>query len=124
MEDNELVREMLSEFISHLPDMEMCGAAETAEEAIRDLPATKPDLLIVDMSLPQMNGAELIALVRERWPHILCLVHSAHGESGYVMRARAAGARGYVLKGNPYELPNAIRNVLQGEEYVSESLRY
>ncbi|HUG62373.1 MAG TPA: response regulator transcription factor, partial [Methylomirabilota bacterium] len=88
-----------------------------------DIPAAKPDLLLVDLSLPRMNGADLIQLAQERWPDLPSLVLSGHGEAAYVTRARAAGARGYVLKGNPYELPDAIHSVLRGKEYLSVALR-
>lgn len=122
VEDNDIVREMLSIFVSDLPDLSVCGAAASAEEALSEIPSAKPDLLLVDLSLPQMNGAELIGVARQRWPDLPSLVLSGHGEAAYVERARAAGARGYVLKGNPYELPDAIQCVLQGSEYVSKGL--
>ncbi len=123
IEDNDIVREMLSVFVSDMAGMQVCGAATTAEEALLDIPAAKPDLLLVDLSLPRMNGADLIQLAQERWPDLPSLVLSGHGEAAYVTRARAAGARGYVLKGNPYELPDAIHSVLRGEEYLSVVLR-
>lgn len=79
------------------------------------------DLVLVDISLPQMNGAELIAIIRDRWPHLPCLVLSGHGETTYIERARNAGARGYLLKGTPYELPEAVRRILAGAEYFAKS---
>lgn len=124
VEDNEIMREMLVQFISDLDDMEIAGAAETGEEALEDLAHADVDLFVVDMALPKMNGAEFIEQARQRRPDVPFLVLSAHGENSYVTRARAAGAHGYVLKGNPYELPDAIRRVLDGDEYVSESLRH
>lgn len=123
VEDNEIMREMLAEFISDLDDMEVTGSAASAEEALEVDSHPEVDLFVVDMALPQMNGAEFIEHARERWPDVPCVVLSAHGEKNYVKRAKAAGARGYILKGDPYELPDAIRRVLNGEEYVSASLR-
>lgn len=123
VEDSPIVREMLSEFISDLPGIEVCGSAATAEEALREIPGAGADLLLVDMALPRMNGADFIGAVRERWPDLPCLVLSGHGEAAYVERALAAGAQGYVLKGNPYELPEALCRVLRGEMYLSESVR-
>lgn len=117
------MREMLVEFISDLDDMEVIGSSASGEDALRVVPGMSADLLLVDMALPKMNGADFIDEVRRLRPELPCLVLSAHGEKVYVQRARAAGARGYVLKGDPYELPNAIRRVLAGEEYVSDTLR-
>lgn len=117
VEDNDIMREMLSEFISEISGMEVCGMAETAEDALEDSALAAADLLLVDMALPEMNGADFIESVRRRLPNTPCLVLSGHFETSYVRRARAAGASGYVRKGNPQEIAEAISRVLRGEEY-------
>ena len=123
VEDHAIMREMLSAFLSDLPDYEVCGAAEAAEEALGRLGEAAPDLVLVDVSLPGMSGIELVEAIQHRWPELRCLMLSGHGEKGYVERALAAGAQGYILKGNPYELPEAIEQAMSGETYLSESLR-
>lgn len=117
------MRRVVLDFIASTPDLETAGSARTGEEALEELAATEADLALIDMSLPGMSGAELVAEVRVRWPDLPCLVLSAHVEAQYVTRALAAGAQGYVLKGDPYQLSVAIRQVLGGEVYLSKSVR-
>jgi DNA-binding NarL/FixJ family response regulator len=124
VENNPLMRETLIEFIELQPEFEVCGATEGAEEALRVVGGADPDLVLVDMSLPGMNGAELAGALRKSLPGLPCLMLSGHGESAYVEVALAAGARGYVLKGDPTELPVAIRHVIGGRQYLSKSLRH
>jgi DNA-binding NarL/FixJ family response regulator len=81
-----------------------------------------PAVVLVDLSLPGRSGLDLLAEIRDRW-RLPCVVVSGHGERGHVGRAFAAGARGYVLKGRPHEVPAAIHQVLAGDIYLSELLR-
>ena len=123
VEDHPLMQQTLTECISAMPDAEVSGSAATGEDALEQLLDAKADLALVDMSLPKMSGADLILRLQTQCPQLLCLVLSGHREPGYVERALAAGARGYVLKGNPYELAEAIRMVLRGQIYLSKPLR-
>ena len=123
VEDNEFMQEMLVEFLNEVSDFEVSGRSTTAEEAMAELLDVKADLVLVDMALPGMSGAELITHLRARAVDLPCLIYSGHRERGYVDQALKAGARGYLLKGNPDELPRAIRSVLSGEIYVSVALR-
>lgn len=77
---------------------------------------------MVDRSLPGRNGLELIEEIQKRWG-TPCVILSGHGERTYVGRAFACGAQGYVLKGNPQDLPVAIRQVMDGEIHLSSALR-
>ena len=122
VEDHMGMRMVLREFIEREAGLAVCGAAETAEEALEALARLEADLALVDVSLPGMSGIDLVEVALERWPHLVFLMYSGHGETGYVKRALAVGARGYVLKGDPYELPEAIRQVMRGERYVSAAL--
>ena len=81
------------------------------------------DLVTVDISLPGMNGIDLVAQLQARRPGLLCIIISGHHEPGYIKRAFAEGARGYVAKGNPMEIRTAIEQVLAGKIYLNESLR-
>ncbi|MBS0431128.1 MAG: response regulator transcription factor [Proteobacteria bacterium] len=115
VEDHPRMRDVLREWIAALPGLTVCGAAECAETALRELATTKADLVLVDMSLPGMDGTELVAALRERHPDIRCLILSGHDEARYVQRALAAGAQGYLLKDRPAEIEKAITTVLAGE---------
>lgn len=123
VEDHPIMRESLEMYLRALHGLSVCGAAESAEEALAQIPDTPPDLVLVDMSLPGISGAELIARLRERIPDLRCLVLSGHGESTYVQQAFASGARGYVMKGDFDELKQAIDEVTGGEVYVSAALQ-
>ncbi|MQA91477.1 MAG: response regulator [Gemmatimonas sp.] len=121
VEDDPTMREMLADFLARNPEIELCGARGSAEEALLDLPAAYPSVVLVDLSLPGRSGLELLCEINERWD-VPCLVLSGHRKKDLVDRALAAGARGYVLKDNPLEIPGAIRQVMQGEIYLSTSL--
>lgn len=123
VEDNDRMRTLLRDWIDELPGLSVCGAAATAETALEELPDLGADLAVVDMSLPAMGGIELVAALRRRLPQMRCLILSGHNEKTYVERALAAGAQGYLLKGEPAEIENAIAQVLSGEQYLSASLK-
>lgn len=116
------MRQMMQTFISDQPGFEVSGTVCTAEEALDALP-DDADLVLVDISLPAMNGIDLIGQIQARWPELPCLVCSGHSEVTYVERALAAGARGYVAKGDPAELTEALQCMRRGEAYLSASLR-
>jgi DNA-binding NarL/FixJ family response regulator len=118
------MREGYASLISHEPDMEICGQAASAEEAFAVVPGLKPDVVVADLSLPGVNGIELIKRLQALGACGAILVVSAHDEALYAERVLAAGARGYLMKhesaGNVVE---AIRKVLAGNLYLSERLR-
>lgn len=123
VEDNDRMRMLLHDWIDELPGLSICGAAESAEVALRELPGTQADLAVIDMSLPGMGGIELVAAIRALQPQLRCMILSGHNEKSYVERAFAAGAQGYLLKGEPLEIEGAIAQVLSGQQYLSESLK-
>lgn len=123
VEDNDRMRTLLREWIDELPGLDVCGAAASAEDALPEMADAQPDLAVIDMSLPGMGGIELVATLRDRQPRMRCLILSGHNERTYVERALAAGAQGYLLKGEPGEIENAIARVLSGERYLSASLK-
>ena len=118
-----MVRQLLGKLIEQSPGLTLQGSAESAEEALEYLANDKrPDLALVDISLPGMDGIELIGIMKERWPEILTLAVSGHDESLYARAAFKAGARGYVMKGKLVSVREAIRQVVDGGRYVSEGL--
>jgi DNA-binding NarL/FixJ family response regulator len=122
VEDHPAMREALGCFLAAAGDMELCGSAASAEEALRDLDEARPEVILLDLSLPRRSGLALLGEIRDRWP-VACVVVSGHGEAGYVERALNAGAIGYVLKGKPDEIPLAVRHAARGERFVSASLQ-
>jgi DNA-binding NarL/FixJ family response regulator len=123
VEDHPTMRQMMREFIEAISGMEVCGVAATAEEGLEYLVDLEVDLVTVDISLPGMNGIDLVAKLQARWPQLPCIIVSGHHEPGYIKRAFAEGARGYVAKGNPMEIRTAIEQVLAGKIYLNESMR-
>lgn len=123
VEDYARMRDLLRDWIDMLPGLSVCGTADSAETALQELPGLDADIVLVDMSLPQMSGIELVTALRAEFPEMHCLIMSGHNEPGYVQRALAAGARGYVLKGKPSEIQPAIEAALAGEQYLSSALR-
>jgi DNA-binding NarL/FixJ family response regulator len=122
VEDHPVTREVVRDSISVMSDLQLCGESSSAEEALEILDVTAPDLVVVDTALGGMNGIDFVAEVQKRWPGLPCLMLSGHGHEHYVARALNVGARGYVLKGDPSELPQAIRSVLEGGRYLSPEL--
>lgn len=123
VEDNALFAQTLVQFLGRFDSFTVVGLASSAEAALAQLPTLHPDLVLVDVSLPGMNGIELAGELCGQYPDLPCLMLSGHHDQGYVQRALAAGARGYVLKENPLDLLAAVPAVLAGEIYLSAELR-
>jgi len=123
VDDHPIVRQGLGQLIAQEPDMEVCGEAESAPEALRAIANLKPTVAVVDISLKDSSGVELIKDVKVRYPALPVLVLSMHDESFYAERVLRAGARGYVTKEEASEtVLAAIRRVLRGEIYLSEKM--
>jgi len=124
VEDHPVTREGFAQLINYQPDLEVCGQTGTAAKAISAMETLAPDLAIVDISLAESNGLELIKQLKSRFSSLPVLVLSTHDEGLYAQRAVRAGARGYVMKQAPTrEVMNAIRTVLRGELYLSDPMR-
>lgn len=121
IEDHPLMQRMMCEFINRIPDLHVCGVAATAQEALAQIPALVVEVVLVDVSLPDMNGIDLVRTLQAWRPALPCLIVSSYQETIYVQQALAAGACGYLFKGDPAELAVAIRRVLKGEAYLSTS---
>jgi DNA-binding NarL/FixJ family response regulator len=123
IDDHPIMRAGLAERINHEADMEVCGEAGSAFEAMQAIGSKTPDVAIVDISLGDSHGLGLIKDIRIRYPKLAMLVFSMHDEALYAERALHAGARGYVMKQEaPQNLLNAIRRVLLGDIYLSEEM--
>jgi DNA-binding NarL/FixJ family response regulator len=123
VDDHPLVREWLTNLIHQQPDLMVCGEAETAPAALQTIEATKPDVAIVDISLKDSSGIELIKNIKVSHPRLAVIVLSMHDEKLYAERALRAGARGYIMKRETAKkVITAIRRVLEGKLYLSEQL--
>lgn len=123
VDDHPLVRERIGELIGQQPDLEVCAEAESARDAIKAVQTFAPDMAIVDITLKDSYGIELVKQLRELDPKLLMLVVSMHEESMYGERALRAGARGYLAKHEASKkIIDAIRKIMRGEIYVSDEL--
>ncbi len=124
VDDHSIVRMGLSTLLSQLDDMHVCGEVESGDGALEFLKKEKPDVIIVDISLKDMSGIDLIKYIRRTDQHVPILVLSVFDETFYAERAFAAGALGYIMKQEASEvIVKAIRTVLAGEIYASEKIR-
>jgi len=123
VDDHPLVREWLASLINQQPDLVVCGEAESAQEALGYLGTLSPDLAIVDLSLKEGSGLELIKTMRVAHPDVAIIVLSMHDEKHYAERAIRAGARGYVMKRETTKkIIAAINQVRSGKLGVSEEV--
>lgn len=123
IEDEELLRATLSAFLERDADLVVCAAVASGEEALPLIEEREPDLVVVDASLPGMTGVEVIRRVRSAPPSPPCLMFSGRSGSTLVQDARDAGAVGYVIKGDPARVRDAVHSVLGGDAYVSDPIR-
>lgn len=123
VDDHPMMREGLAQMIGNQPDLQVCGEAGTAQEALEKIRVLNPELVLTDISLPGRNGLELIKDVKAMLPKTLVLVISMHDESLYAERVLRAGGRGYIMKQEGgKKIAQAVRNVLTGQIYVSEKM--
>jgi len=121
VDDHPLVREWLTQLIEQQPDLTVCGEAGSASAALAALGAAPADLAIVDLSLENSAGLDLVKSLQRLTPAVPVLVLSMHDESLYAERVFRAGARGYVNKRESAQrVVEAVRRVLDGKLYVSE----
>jgi DNA-binding NarL/FixJ family response regulator len=123
VDDHPIVRLGIRQMISGDPSLLVCCEADSAEAALQMVKGSKADLAIVDLSLGQGTGLELIRKLHDATPDLAVLVLSMHDESLFAERALRAGARGYIMKHEAIDgLIDAIRQVLSGRIYVSERM--
>jgi DNA-binding NarL/FixJ family response regulator len=124
VDDHPLVREWLANLLHQQQDLAVCGEADTVDAALQRIRNTKPDVAIVDLSLANGWGLDLIRQLALAAPETRIIVLSMHDEKLYAERAMRAGARGYVMKRETAKvIVAAIRQVLRGELYLSAGLQ-
>ncbi len=123
VDDHPMMREGLRSIINLEPDLTVCDEADNARKAMTQIEKTGPDLALVDITLPDKSGLELIKELKARCPALPILAISMHDESLYAERILRAGAKGYINKHQPpAELLKAIRQVLAGHLYMSQEI--
>ena len=123
VDDHPIVRLGIRQMLSADAGLSVCGEADSAEAALQLAKRSEADLAIVDLSLGDVTGLELIRQLHEAVPQVAVLVLSMHDEALFAERALRAGARGYIMKHEAIDgLVGAIRHVLSGRIYVSERM--
>lgn len=114
VEDHPIMRQTYSVLFNDVPDLQLAGTAGSAEEALEEIPNARPDLVMVDISLPGRNGLELVEDLRKVYPGMRILVLSGHDDAHYVQESSRAGADGFITKGDFNLLLQEVRRLLQG----------
>lgn len=123
VDDHPLVRSGIISIITMEEDLEVCGEAEDQTTAMELVGLHKPDLVLVDLSLKNSNGLNLLKDITQNYPQVLTLAVSMHDEYTYAVRCLKAGAKGYIMKQEGTEkILEAIRCVLSGQTYLSPTM--
>jgi two-component system invasion response regulator UvrY len=123
VDDHPVVRRGMKQIIAAEQDMQVVGEAENAGEAIRVIRQTACDAVVLDITLPDVSGLDVLCQLKSEHPTLPVLIMSIHDEEQYALRALKAGASGYLMKnGIPEELIKAIRKITAGGRYIRSSL--
>ena len=123
VEDHTILREGLKVLLTTNPEIEIAGEAGDGREAIWLVEKLNPDMVLMDLSMPRMDGMQAIREIKRRWPEKRVLALTAHKTEEYVLATLKAGADGYLLKDSTYqEMMTAVRSVLSGKRYLSPGI--
>ncbi len=123
VDDHDVVRTGLRGFLGTETDMEVVGEAANGSEAIEFLRSSRPDVILMDLTMPVMNGLEATRIIHEKYPECLVIALTAHEDKDYFFEMLAAGAKGYITKqAASEELVSAIRSVAEGHVYLQPTL--
>jgi DNA-binding NarL/FixJ family response regulator len=123
IDDHRIVLRGIEQILLRTPDIRIAGDGSTGKEALERAGKEEFDVVLLDISLPDRNGLEVLKILKERHPKLPVLVLSMHPEEQYAVRALKAGAAGYLTKESAHaELVEAIRRVVRGRKYVSAAL--
>ena len=124
VEDHPITSQVLQQFFQKTTDWHVAGLVATGQEALAQPIDEIAELVLVDLSLPDMNGIQLVQELQARYPDLPCLILSSYQDAVYISRALKAGARGYTIKDEPLSLIPAMQQVLAGNIYLSDKARY
>ena len=123
-DDHQVFREGIRSLLSRAPDVEVVGEAGNGEQAVQQVTRLKPDVVLMDISMPGMTGLEAADQIRQNVPGVKVLILTVHETSQYVSQMLKVGAAGYVVKSvSSAELLSAVRAVHQGNVYLYPSIR-
>ena len=123
VEDNRVIRESLAEFVQTDPDCKCIYVCATATEALKEIPKCQPDIVLMDIQLPDISGIECTALLKQLMPSVQIIMVTVYEDTDRIYKALRAGACGYLLKRcTPEELINAIHEVKQGGAPMSREI--
>jgi len=123
VDDHAVLREGLRALLNSEPDMHVIGGARDGREALGMVDSLKPDVVVTDISMPNLNGIETVRQLRHTHPNLKLIILSMHATHAYVTEALQAGANGYVVKqADATEVVNAIRAVIAGGAYLSPTI--
>ncbi len=123
IDDHPIMRHGLAQLVADEDGLEVCGQAGSAREGLEMIAQCRPDLVVIDLTLPDRSGLELLKDIQVLYPRTRCLVLSMHDEAMYAERALRAGARGYLMKEVAAEqFIHAVQKVLSGGLYLSEAM--
>jgi len=118
-DDHTVIRRGIVGLLNTQPDMEVIDEAGTGREAVAKTEATSPDVVLLDVAMPELNGLGATRTIKGQWPNVQVLILTMHDREDYLFEALRAGASGYVLKGADTEdLLTAVRSVARGEVYL------
>jgi DNA-binding NarL/FixJ family response regulator len=122
-EDNDELRSMLSMLLTHSTDFELCGAFSNCADVVENLSSLKPDVILCDIDMPEVNGIEGVRLIRSRNKEVLILMYTVFDDNEHLFEALCGGANGYLLKGDsPADILTAIREVYDGGAPMSPAI--
>ena len=120
VDDHDVVREGLAGFLNAIPDMTLVGEANNGSGAVRLCEKLQPDVVLMDMVMPDMDGIEATRTIHERFPNIRVVILTSFGEETQVQEALRAGAMGYLLKtSSAHDIAAAIRAAMSGQSILS-----
>ncbi|HEX9333966.1 MAG TPA: response regulator transcription factor [Anaerolineales bacterium] len=122
VEDHAGFATALNNMLSQQQNLKILAVAETAEEALEQLRNLKVDLVLIDFSLPDITGLNLLERLHHEYPDLQCAILSGHLLPQHARRALEVGGRGYMIKDNPAGILRGIQDILTGKIYVSEEL--
>jgi two-component system response regulator NreC len=123
-DDHAIVREGLRQLLNGQRDMEVAGEAEDGRQALEKVKSFHPDVILLDIAMPHLNGLEVISLIKEAAPETQVVVLSMHSKETYVQQVLSSGALGYVLKASPStDILEAIRMAHRNEYFLSSRLK-
>ncbi len=122
-DDHALIRAGLRALLKSIEGVEVIAEASNGHETLEAVERRQPDVILMDIAMPGLNGLETAARILKRWPKVKIIMLSMHANDEYLRQALGAGAAGYLLKGaDPAELELALKSVMRGETYLTPAV--